>query len=226
MINKYKEGFVIKEIPVAEREEVISWYADYLQKNWHQSPFRGYPTAEGLTWIHDLSSVYEKLFKEGQAYLIQFAQQKIAFFKLIRKENCFYLGLVMVHPDYQGRGIGKRIVLYAINYTSNNLLPCLELDTDPLNRRAVCLYKKCGFRWQPDTRIHMVNYIPLLLQKYPLVKIFQNDVWYDHYQRQLTLMPDEPIAGKYYEYVFNSIEEEPLRFRVDIKTNLVEEQIK
>lgn len=53
---------------------------------------------------------------------------------------------VAVHPDRQGEGIGKRLVLHAIAVAREAGAETLELGTGNSSLSQLGLYQKCGFR--------------------------------------------------------------------------------
>jgi putative acetyltransferase len=48
--------------------------------------------------------------------------------------------MLFIHPDYFGKGIGKRLLEYALNYMN-----ATELDVNKQNPNALGFYKKMGF---------------------------------------------------------------------------------
>jgi GNAT superfamily N-acetyltransferase len=71
--------------------------------------------------------------------------------------SCFYhprkhhvsLGIMNVHPNYFGRGIGKALLQYIIDYTDRNGYRALRLTQSALNLDSFSLYNAAGFvpRW-------------------------------------------------------------------------------
>jgi len=59
-----------------------------------------------------------------------------------RKGQIFMLG---VDPDYQGRGIGKRVLLAGLSHLRSKGLRVVELSVDGENRVALALYRSIGF---------------------------------------------------------------------------------
>lgn len=49
---------------------------------------------------------------------------------------------LIVAPEYQGHGIGRAILLWALEHISNELI---ILHVADWNKRAIQLYKNCGF---------------------------------------------------------------------------------
>ena len=105
------------------------------------------------------------------------------------EENAAYVGLLGLHPDYLGRGFGKALLLECVERTRQLGKERLDLDTWPGNERAVPLYKKMGFFWVPETWVYMQNYIPLILREF--AEYFTGVDWYECFQRDLAMVPDE-----------------------------------
>ncbi|MCY9510970.1 GNAT family N-acetyltransferase [Paenibacillus larvae] len=53
---------------------------------------------------------------------------------------------VAVAPDFQGQGIGKKLVLHAIETASKKGVASLEVGTGNSGVHQLALYQKCGFR--------------------------------------------------------------------------------
>jgi len=53
-----------------------------------------------------------------------------------------WIGMVLVDPDYRGRGIGTRLLEKAIDYLDGSVVPTLKLDATPQGKP---IYKKLGF---------------------------------------------------------------------------------
>ncbi|MBS1839539.1 MAG: GNAT family N-acetyltransferase [Acidobacteria bacterium] len=53
-----------------------------------------------------------------------------------------WVGMVLVDPEYRGRGIGKRLLERCIEHLDSAGVPCIKLDATPLGKP---LYEKLGF---------------------------------------------------------------------------------
>lgn len=53
-----------------------------------------------------------------------------------------WVGMVLVDPEYRGRGMGTRLLEMAINYLDGAAVPCIKLDATPQGK---LLYEKLGF---------------------------------------------------------------------------------
>ena len=67
--------------------------------------------------------------------------------------SCFYhpreqhvsLGIMSVHPNYSGRGVGKQLVNYILDYTKDNDYKSCRLVSSAINMDSFSLYNRAGF---------------------------------------------------------------------------------
>ncbi len=59
--------------------------------------------------------------------------------------NCLIIHRLAVHPGYQGKGIGKKLLRFAEDYAKINGFSSIRLDVYKNNPGAVSLYKKDGY---------------------------------------------------------------------------------
>ena len=101
-----------------------------------------------------------------------------------------YVAFLNVHPEWHGKGIGKRLLLRAVDEAVHLGVPYVSLHTWAGNERALPLYKKTGFFWIPGTDVRMENYLPLML-RLPWAKELLGDAhWYGCLKREITLEED------------------------------------
>lgn len=62
------------------------------------------------------------------------------------EDNCGFLSDVMLLPEFQGKGIGKKFIRAFIDEMITQKALELELRVSPTNHRAISLYKELGFR--------------------------------------------------------------------------------
>ncbi len=62
---------------------------------------------------------------------------------IIYQDRFAWIGMVLVDPEFRGRGIGTALLVKAIDYLDNRAIPCLKLDATPQGRR---IYERLGFR--------------------------------------------------------------------------------
>jgi len=102
-----------------------------------------------------------------------------------------YLGLLNVHPKYQKRSIGRKLIQATIERSVQQGWKRQTLGTWTANFKAVPTYKKTGHFWTPDSAVWMQNFIPGALQ-IPLAKpFFEKHNWYDSYVRKLEQCEDD-----------------------------------
>ena len=121
-------------------------------------------------------------------------------------EGALYIPLLNVRPDYQGKKIGKQLVLKTVERTIELAWPRVDLYTWAGNTKAVPLYKKCGFFWEKrDDTVHLMNFIPTVLQSELLAEYFAKIDWYKDSEREIAIEPDGHKENdfNYYKYVWN-----------------------
>ena len=54
-----------------------------------------------------------------------------------------WVGMLLVHPEARGRGIGRALLVNAIDYLKGERIPCIKLDATP---KGEPLYRALGFK--------------------------------------------------------------------------------
>lgn len=72
-------------------------------------------------------------------------QRPIGYGHLDFEAGKTWLGIAMTE-GYTGKGFGKKIMDYLLNYADENNLPAIHLSVDKDNLAAVSLYKKLNFK--------------------------------------------------------------------------------
>jgi dTDP-4-amino-4,6-dideoxy-D-galactose acyltransferase len=65
---------------------------------------------------------------------------------LKKNDNTAEIGLVGVHPEFRGRGMGKDLQLWVLMNLKNMNINSVEVATQGRNVYAQNLYQKCGYR--------------------------------------------------------------------------------
>ncbi len=102
-----------------------------------------------------------------------------------------YLGLLNVHPAYQKRSIGRRLIQATIERSVQMGWKKQTLSTWAANFKSVPTYKKTGHFWKPDSEVWMENYIPGALQMPIARPFFERHDWYACYVRTLEQCEDD-----------------------------------
>ena len=112
--------------------------------------------------------------------------------------NTLYIGLLGVRPDYQGKKVGKALVLECVERTIELKYPRLDIHTWSGNTKAVPLYKKCGFLWEDrEDSTYLINFIPMILHTDLFSEFFQSAHWYQDATRPIDLERDGVKINKF-----------------------------
>jgi ribosomal protein S18 acetylase RimI-like enzyme len=124
-----------------------------------------------------------------------------------RDRDAAYLTLLGVLPRAQGKKLGKRLMLKALEIAAERGIKRVDLYTWSGNMDPLPLYKKVGFFWVPDTSIYMQNFVPEILQMSLAEEWFsRHPDWYTCFDRKISLTPDKTVIEgiDVYAYTFQS----------------------
>ena len=93
--------------------------------------------------------IFNDLINDEVLYLYKEGSEILGMCKLIRQkhrnEHIVYLGGVAIHPDYFGKGFGRKLMLEIIDYCSKIGILRIELSVAVHNDKAIQLYENVGF---------------------------------------------------------------------------------
>jgi L-phenylalanine/L-methionine N-acetyltransferase len=93
--------------------------------------------------------IFNELLRKDIIYIYQENSEAIGMFKLIcqqhRNAHIAYLGGLAIHPDFAGRGYGKKMMEEIIELGRQMNLLRIELSVAAINDKAITLYEKVGF---------------------------------------------------------------------------------
>ena len=113
-------------------------------------------------------------------YLVAYvAEQLVGFCKLaqtavppvITVRNPLELGQLYLHPDYQGLGIGSRLMKRAIETAVHHAYDSLWLCVWEQNKTAVAFYQKWGYKQVGTTQIFVG---PIVFEDWVLLKLLND----------------------------------------------------
>jgi ribosomal protein S18 acetylase RimI-like enzyme len=85
--------------------------------------------------------------KRGRCWVAEVDNEVVGVYVLLEtRPETVELVNVAVREDMQGRGIGKRLVLHAVETARTAGFRSIELGTGNSSIGQLCLYQKCGFR--------------------------------------------------------------------------------
>ncbi|HID11914.1 MAG TPA: GNAT family N-acetyltransferase, partial [Candidatus Latescibacteria bacterium] len=135
-----------------------------------------------------------------------------------RDPEAAYIGLLGVSPEVLGKKFGKHLLLRSLTIATQKGYRRVDLHTWAGNLRAVPLYKKLGFMWNPEGEgVYLQNYIPAILS-HPLCAPFfkTHPDWYALQRRELELAPDEMREEGMDLFIYSFVAgEDSLRVLVD-----------
>ena len=177
------------------RELDISKDADKLAEMWRVSNDQWPGTWSGGTEItSEMVNEWHGRAEMTNHYVFETDGKIVAYATLNdRKEEkgVAYVPLLNVTPEYQGRSLGRRLLLKCLERCRELGFRLLTLGTWSGNIKSVPLYKKSGFFWTPDTSVWMVNYLPGILNMACARDYFSKHDWYATFQRELLQTEDD-----------------------------------
>ncbi len=184
------DDFIIRDsdMPADVEKLVAMWQASDDQ--WPGTLSRGVPITP--QWVTDMYTELKKL----NVYVAETADRSriVGYCSLCEREaekNTAYLPTLNVQPDYQGLGLGRRLVQRCVNRCTEMGFHLLAIHTWPANLKSVPTYKKCGFFWVPDTGVYLLNFIPPIRQLPCAQDYFARHDWYATFKRELTQAEDD-----------------------------------
>lgn len=195
-------------------------YADGIAKLWNES-IENWPEGIGLELEKNVEDIEKELSLGGYLKIILALSEKeevLGYCDLkpspVFREVC-YIETLNVHPKYQGLSIGRQLLKRIIEFAVNKGYRRIDAFTWSSNTKAISLYKKMGFFWQPNTSVQMVNFIPVLFNTG-----FLNINLIKKWDELLCVKPDFgpdrfQIGGReYYPYLFK-YNQNLLEIRID-----------
>ena len=93
--------------------------------------------------------IFNELLEKDIVYIYEENNKAVGMFKLVqlehRSSHVGYLGGLAIHPDFAGKGYGKKMMEAIIELGRQINLLRIELSADVINEKAVSLYEKTGF---------------------------------------------------------------------------------
>ncbi|MCM1989012.1 GNAT family N-acetyltransferase [Oceanirhabdus seepicola] len=128
-----------------------------------------------------------------------------SFSEYKEEKNVAYIPMLNVAPNYQGKKIGKSLVLGAVKKAIEEDWNRIDLYTWAGNVQAIPLYKKCGFFWEKrDDITHLMNFMPIVLNTEVLKKYFRSIDWYEDSIRNIEIVTDgrKENGFEFFEYMW------------------------
>lgn len=99
--------------------------------------------------LEQFKPIYQDLLDDDVKYIFQENDSPVGMFKLIRlkhrSSHIAYIGGLAIHPNFGGKGFGKKMMQEIIDLAKEMGIQRLELSVNSENFRAQKLYEKLGF---------------------------------------------------------------------------------
>ena len=147
--NLSPDGYKIDELTVIDaRPEYCRMHLDVMNTVSFEGKYL--TTSNGFTY-EEMVSFYEFCEREGfpQFYVLDENGKNVGWCDIVAREGqkrtAGYIGLGLL-PEYRDRGVGRRLMLYAMKRARDCGFTEIRLDCRLTNKRAIHLYRKLGFR--------------------------------------------------------------------------------
>lgn len=194
-------------------------YAAAVAHMWNQSNASwgggtGHRTAEDIIQDMDNSTNLHNFLAVDGDQVVGFC----SFSHYMMDEGALYVPLLNVRPDYHNKKVGKALILNAVAKTVEMGWPRLDLFTWSGNTKAVPMYKKCGFFWEKkDDGVHLMNYIPTVLQTEALQPYWGHMDWYEDSTRAIEIKPDGQLRNGKFDIFAYSWNKDGQELRVEFE---------
>ena len=113
--------------------------------------------------LEQFRPIYQDLLNDDIKYIFEDNNKPVGMFKLTKlKHRCSHIGYVgglAIHPDFGGKGFGKKMMQEIIDLAKEMGIQRLELSVGSENLQAQKLYEKLGFEKEGVLRkyTHLVS---------------------------------------------------------------------
>jgi N-acetylglutamate synthase-like GNAT family acetyltransferase len=120
------------------------------------------PAPYDLLLLADPSkALVDEYLPRGTCYAVFYQNVIIGILVMIRtRPETMEIVNVAVREDYQGKGIGKKLIFYSIERAKELSIKTLEIGTGNPGVSQLMLYQKCGFRITGVDRDFFVRHYP------------------------------------------------------------------
>ncbi|MBL7200209.1 MAG: GNAT family N-acetyltransferase [Anaerolineae bacterium] len=182
------DEFVMRELDISQDAQKLAVMWRESDDQWPGTWSGGVDfTSEMVTEWHEREKTINVFVFESGDRIVGYC----SFNELPEEKNAGYVAVLNVHPAYQGKSLGRRLLQHCLERCSKLGFHLLTLGTWSGNLKSVPLYKKTGFYWVPDTSAWMLNYIPSILNLRCAQPFFSRHDWYQSFVRELKQAEDD-----------------------------------
>lgn len=89
---------------------------------------------------------FTRAIAAGQVHVLEHPDHVVAFVVFYPRDDHLHLENVAVHPDWQGRGLGRQLVAFVEAEARRHGVGAVELYTNALMTDNLALYPRLGYR--------------------------------------------------------------------------------
>ncbi len=162
-LDKISTKYKVKKLDVSNFQNILNLYLTNLEFYEHR-PLTA--TTEGIIENMNASSIGKN--RTDKLYIGYFEEDKLMgildlSFDYPKKGNA-YIGLFMLHKNFQGKGIGTEIINELISYLKENGYTSMSLAYAKTNESAKNFWLKNDFTLTDIEKIND-NYVAVLMEK-------------------------------------------------------------
>lgn len=90
-------------------------------------------------------------------YLIQLDKKTIGKIKVSKDKNTGFISGFGIIPEFRAKGYGRQALMEVLNNLNKDCIYDVELDVEIKNKKALNLYKSCGFKEESVMNYYEVN---------------------------------------------------------------------
>jgi ribosomal protein S18 acetylase RimI-like enzyme len=109
-----------------------------------------YPNREVISEDIEAGQLYKVITDGNTAGIIVLSEQYWPEYNALTweldDERPLIVHRLCIHPEYQGKGLAKRLMIFAEDFARENRYKSIRLDTSTLNAKALGLYDGLGYR--------------------------------------------------------------------------------
>lgn len=147
-------------------DEVVKYLTEHV--NYPKWMYKVYPSEQSVRETTEANCQYvcRENGKIVAAFVInddpQQEYQKVHFSQTLSRGEYLVIHALAVATELRGRGIGKKIVQFTVDFAREHGYKAIRLDVVPTNYPARKLYEQCGFSYLGDVDLERgYEHIPL-----------------------------------------------------------------
>ena len=114
------------------------YYADILQEE--QIEYM-------LSTMQSENAISQQIHEDGyEYYILSYENLLCGYTGFYRKDNSLFLSKIYVLDRFRGKGVGKRVIRFLIEFCQKNDLDSIELTVNKHNENTIEFYNNLGFK--------------------------------------------------------------------------------